>query len=292
MGLNDQSNYYDVLDLKPDASPQEIREAYLKTKSAFNKDSVALYTLIGSAEREDTLRTVEEAYEVLSNPDRRKKYDANHGILDPEAEIFTTRAPRNKKIISIDRVPPMEISSGAEDLLIPPSTDFASSPEPSQSEKKTMGASTSSFNSFSPFQSEPSVNIRLEGTGSMNVPPSFQIATATPAPTPPSSENREPVIRVEPLSLEQEIEQETEWKGLFIRKVREFRRVSIEEMSNNTKISKTYLLAIEEENFAKLPAAVFVRGFVIQVARVLRLSHQKVAAAYMARFYQANSRKP
>jgi DNA-binding transcriptional regulator YiaG len=87
--------------------------------------------------------------------------------------------------------------------------------------------------------------------------------------------------------INQEIAQEIEWRGSFLRKVREAKRVSIEEMAATTKITKTYLLAVEDENFSKLPAAVYLRGFVIQVAKMLKLPEEKVAADYMARYYQA-----
>src|SRR3954468_17505735 len=105
MGIDDNSTYYDILDLKPDASPQEVREAYLRTKSTYNKDSVALYTLVSADEREDMLSKVEEAYEILSNADRRREYDRHHGLLGAEEAMMpTSRPPKNKKIVSIDRV--------------------------------------------------------------------------------------------------------------------------------------------------------------------------------------------
>jgi cytoskeletal protein RodZ len=78
-----------------------------------------------------------------------------------------------------------------------------------------------------------------------------------------------------------------EWKGEFLKKVRETRRVSIEELSEFTRISKTYLKAIEDEDYKHLPAAVFLRGFIVQVAKKLKIPHEKVANAYIAR-YRAN----
>jgi hypothetical protein len=88
-------------------------------------------------------------------------------------------------------------------------------------------------------------------------------------------------------ALSHEIEKEIEWRGTFLKRVREARRISIEELSSNTKITRSYLFAIEEEHFSKLPAAVYLRGFLVQIAKILRLPHEKVAAAYMARYYQA-----
>ena len=69
--MNQETSHYEILDLTPQASPQEIREAYLRTKSAYSKDSVALYSLVSAEEREEVLRKVELAYETLSHPEQR-----------------------------------------------------------------------------------------------------------------------------------------------------------------------------------------------------------------------------
>jgi cytoskeletal protein RodZ len=55
-------------------------------------------------------------------------------------------------------------------------------------------------------------------------------------------------------------------------------------MSATTKVTKTYLIAIEEENYSKLPAQVYIRGFVSQIAKVLKLSSEKVASSYILRY--------
>jgi hypothetical protein len=134
------------------------------------------------------------------------------------------------RVVSIDRVPPMEDARHHPNLLVAPKTDFQ------------HGASPKEFDSHG----RPPVSTDLE-------------------------------------TLQQELAQETEWRGLTLRKIREVKRVPLEELAEYTKISRTYILAIEEENFAKLPAPVFLRGFVIQIAKYLKLPHEAVASAYMAR---------
>lgn len=247
MTFSSETSLYDILDIRPDASPQEVREAYLRTKAAYGKDSVALYTLIGADERESMLSQIQNAYETLSNEDRRREYDRRHGHLESDADArldAPVRAPTSQKIISIDRVPPMESSPDSESMLVAPATDFGRAPEPS--------------------------------------PPS----AGGPAPVPAAPAQSRPDS-----ALAQEISQEVEWKGGFLRRVREARRISIEEMSSTTKVGKNYLQAIEEENFGKLPAAVFLRGFITQVAKTLRLPHDQVVAAYMARYQQSRADK-
>ena len=50
-----------------------------------------------------------------------------------------------------------------------------------------------------------------------------------------------------------------------------------------TKISKTYLQYIENEDVEKMPAIVYVRGFVYQYAKVLKLNPDLVANSYLQR---------
>jgi flagellar biosynthesis protein FlhG len=83
--------------------------------------------------------------------------------------------------------------------------------------------------------------------------------------------------------LGREINAETEFTGRLLRKVRESRGVEIEEIANRTKISSAHLRAIEAEDFSSLPAPVYTRGFVQQVARYLQLDPTQVARTYLRR---------
>jgi curved DNA-binding protein CbpA len=251
--LGDRSTLYDLLELPPDCSPQEILESYLRLKSAFDKNSLALYSLVSKDETEDVLKQIEDAYQILSHPEKRKEYDRTFN-LGPEERRFEppVGVKNSRKIISIDRVPPMQADASAEELLEAPTTDFSNSPS------QTRGQSL-----FSP-------------------PP-------LPAAEPSESEAEAELIQ-SPMAppnigeLERAIESELEWKGEFIKRIRETRRISIDELSEFTRISKSYLKAIEDENYAHLPAAVFLRGFIVQVAKKLKIPHEKVANAYIARY--------
>ncbi|OFZ82093.1 MAG: hypothetical protein A2583_11980 [Bdellovibrionales bacterium RIFOXYD1_FULL_53_11] len=261
MILSEETTYYDLLEVAPDATPQELRAAYLRAKSAYKKDSVALYTLISEEETEEYLRRIEEAYNILSSPERRKSYDRNHGILKTDDGFATdpVRPPhRPQKIISIDRVPPMDHSGGEQDILVAPTTDFTAPAAPV--------AQLQAFSSQPqplPLQRRPD-----------------------PATDPLAQQPRHSSDPRNDQLLRDEILQETEWRGGFLRKIREARRVSLEELSENTKITRTYISAIEEEGFSKLPAPVYLRGFIVQIAKFLKLPHDKVAAAYLARYTQ------
>jgi flagellar biosynthesis protein FlhG len=72
--------------------------------------------------------------------------------------------------------------------------------------------------------------------------------------------------------------------GAFLRKVREQRGLELGDISQRTKISERYLRAIEEERFGDMPAAVYVRGYVLEYARVLRIDAHRVTESYLVRY--------
>lgn len=83
--------------------------------------------------------------------------------------------------------------------------------------------------------------------------------------------------------FEKEIESATEFTGDFLKKIREYKKVDILRLAEMTKISKTYLKKIEEEDTQGLPALVYVRGFVYQYAKCLKLNPDLVATSYLHR---------
>ncbi|MCC7441649.1 MAG: helix-turn-helix domain-containing protein [Bdellovibrionales bacterium] len=271
---DDDSTYYDVLEVSPDSSPQEIREAYLRLKSAYSRDSVALYTLISKEETEGMLRRIEQAYHVLSNPEKRKEYDRNHRLME-DGQEFAPSAFRfgtgQQKIISIDRVPPMEDTGDEGDPLVAPRTDFSGQPiaqpalapvpQAAMAEVLPAGAAARAIH-------ESAAPVPSSAAG---VQP--RVAHAGAGATAPS---RDELSRI--------LDGESEWHGPVIRKVRELQGLSLEELSEYTKITKKYIRAIEDEDYASLPAPVYLRGFVVQIAKKLRIPHERAATAYLARY--------
>jgi len=70
--------------------------------------------------------------------------------------------------------------------------------------------------------------------------------------------------------------------GETLRREREMRSVTLEEMSEATKISLHTLEALEAEELSKLPGGIFNRSFVRTYARYLGLDEDKVLAEYQA----------
>ena len=83
--------------------------------------------------------------------------------------------------------------------------------------------------------------------------------------------------------LSREINGETEFTGTLLRKVRESQGIELSEIAKLTKISSTHLQAVEAERFAELPALVYTRGFVQQLAKFLKLDATQVSKTYLRR---------
>lgn len=97
------------------------------------------------------------------------------------------------------------------------------------------------------------------------------------------TEKKEATYTKDP-AFEKEISAQENWTGEFLKKVREYKQISVERMSEITKINSWYVTAIERVEPGNLPAVVFVRGYVVQIARALNLDDKKVADSYMKIF--------
>lgn len=70
--------------------------------------------------------------------------------------------------------------------------------------------------------------------------------------------------------------------GEKLRRERESRRITLDQIAEATKISSRNLRALEEENFAILPGGIFNKGFVRSYARFLGINEDKAVADYLA----------
>jgi len=219
MQLNDEPlSFYDILELTADATPQEIRSAYLRLRASYSKDNVANYSVYSREETDQMLHKIEEAYLILSNPERRRAYDLSHHGQTSTSHHADHSSFRAEAV----PVPVMPSISGA-------------------------GATTNAGPYKDPFFAHSDAD-------------SF-VAT------------------------------EQEWSGGAIKRIRESKRISIEDLADYTRISKNYLIALEEEAYQKLPAIVYVRGFLQQVSKRLKLPTEIVVQKYVERLKTARPDK-
>ena len=79
--MADKRDYYEVLGVSKESSADEIKKAYRKLAKQYHPDMNP-----GNAEAEVKFKEVNEAYDVLSDSDKKAKYDAyGHAAFDPAA---------------------------------------------------------------------------------------------------------------------------------------------------------------------------------------------------------------
>ena len=79
--MAEKRDYYEVLGVDKSASEDEIKKAYRKLAKKYHPDLNP-----NSPEAEAKFKEVNEAYEVLSDPDKKSKYDRfGHAAFDPNA---------------------------------------------------------------------------------------------------------------------------------------------------------------------------------------------------------------
>ena len=97
---------------------------------------------------------------------------------------------------------------------------------------------------------------------------------------PKVSKNSRPTFTAKP-EMEDFIRSHQDWTGSDLRKCREYKNYSLQDLSEVTKISAFYLNALEEMKPENLPAPVFVRGYVLVLAKLLGLNEKIVADSFM-----------
>ena len=178
------NSHYDVLEVERGATDEEIRRAYKRMCAVFDVDNIVTFGMFDDEGLAVARARIDEAYDVLLDPARRRPYEISVFPDAPEAQ------------------------KQAEEKAIPP--------------------------------------------GELPAAP-----TITP---------------------------DTEFSGALLRAVRESQGTGIEQISERTKVGANYLRCIEEDRFEQLPAAVYVRGFVTEVAKCLKLDPEQVSQSYLRRY--------
>jgi len=73
-------NYYEILGIPPTATPEHVERAYRYNVSLYADSALATYSILDPAERQQSKAQIQEAYDVLKDPLRRRAYDHSQGI--------------------------------------------------------------------------------------------------------------------------------------------------------------------------------------------------------------------
>jgi curved DNA-binding protein CbpA len=228
-------NHYMTLDILPGASQNEIHHAYKRAKMTYSSGSLAAYSLLEDENNENILREIEQAYEVLSNPSHRREYDIKMG--------------------------------------------FNTWTEEQNAKEEARGYSRPSVSSaFDEDGDVPSVSAAKEASYQETARAKVLAATAKP-------EERKPQVRVVSAKIddddfrfvanpefEAKIQACTELDGAFLRAVRIYKQLTVDQLAARSKISPGKITAIEEETVEEIYSQpVYLRGHVAIMCRVLNI---------------------
>jgi DnaJ-class molecular chaperone len=208
-----EQTYYELLEVSPNASGDEIQQAYLRAKGIYAPDSPAIYTIFSREEAVQLNHLLDEAFQTLSHHAKRRDYD-----LKLQAGTFTVLNDKAREVAP-NQAPPVSFKS-------PSGNDKAS--------LKEQGIGVTKFGQY----------------------------------------------KMDSL-VEQEIKEQQTFDGTFLKKIRLYKNINLEILCEHLKIGKHHFNAIENNDFNKLPASVFVRGYVKQLSEVLGLDSKKVIDSYM-----------
>jgi hypothetical protein len=89
-----------------------------------------------------------------------------------------------------------------------------------------------------------------------------------------------------------EIPPEAEFNGELLRQVRESYGLSLQQVSERTRITRIHLENVEADRYEYLPATVYLRGILVNLARELRLDPARVSKSYLLVAQRAQGREP
>ncbi len=185
----DEPTLYAVLGSTRSASDEEIRRAYKRQREIYATGGLATVSLLDGEQLTAAQRKLDEAYDTLLDPVRRRAYDLST-FAEPEREVLSAHTTSH--------------AIAAEHLML---------------------------------QKE----------------------------------------------LEREIGPDTEFTGALLCKVRESLGLELTDISAKTKIGRAHLQALEDDRFDDLPALVYTRGFLVELAKQLRLDPSQVQKTYLRR---------
>jgi hypothetical protein len=269
--------FYERLGVPQAATEEVVREGYRRALGTLVRQLRQATTAGADVSSLEADRdAVEEAFEVLSDRARRRVYDRFRSLdgepLPDEADAFwelvgdaladpaaaaAVELVRSLTVLPIGKPlqPPVARAKPAPrvSLQLPNPVSMLSSAERAARVQSIVPA---------------------EPTWDPELPPGFG-PDPDLRPTDPQSAG--------PAALDLEALAATYgYDGRYLAAVRQARNIGLDSVSEETRISQRYLEAIEANDFARLPASVFVKGYLREIAAVLDLDEEPIVEGYMA----------
>ena len=345
-------DYYQILNVAPEASGEEVKRAYSSVRKTFRPDSMAVHSLYSPEETEAISAKIEEAFQILSHPEQATSYrryhhngcngmsiarnpevffdevhqlDAHSSIESLALAVGDRKSTSGLEEETLDhedaehergKAPELPVSSqglqkeptaelflsGLQELEQPPAPTRTAPIPPrlnSASPSWTPSRLPERTGQRRSFTSSPSGNIGVTAPSLRAVsPPGMSLSSqdstardlssetaANPFARPSTNPAASKRLNLEPLPAEEleAIEVDTQGiNGSYLRKVREALGLDLLYIADRTKIGRSTLSFIESDQANDLPARVYLKGYLLHIARILRLPEAHTAQRYLS----------
>lgn len=237
-----EQSHYEILEVQPSVDAGALQRAYAIARSTYQPESAATYSIFNDEDSGAILRRIEEAYQVLSDAEQRAAYD----------RLLSERKR--------EEPPP------------PPPVSEASLPAPVPRAAGTPGLAPPLRRPQPPPIVVTTRVIDRRPRVVQDEPEEFAMLIQNAAPR----EAAASANLADGLDPEDGI-----YDGAVLRRIRMSLGIELAEVATRSKISLEHLHSIEEDRFDALPPAVYVRGFVREMARCLGLDPIAVSKSYV-----------
>jgi Helix-turn-helix domain len=366
MTVTEEPTLYDVLEVDPASSIDELRAAVERARETYGTGSLAVYALVDEEQLGELRARLDEAEQVLLDPARRATYDRSIGRIGPaalwaeddedalplppiepgpharsealeaddaadvEEEEEEAEPPRQQALAfevpaasgvfgratGTEHAPePAERSAQPEALL---SGDWAAAVPRDQAtrpvqapaapvarEERTSAPPPDVTESIAIEEESPPERPALPPALGLRIRPAHQPPPAepvfvepVPVPPPPAppparaADERRPELPTRPREgrLKLDIPADAEFNGELLRRVRESYGLSLQQVAERTRITRIHLENVEADRYDRLPATVYLRGILVNLARELRLDPARVSKTYLLATQRSHAR--
>ena len=245
-----EENYYQILEVQKTASLLEIRYAYEGKLEETQLEAFAAYSLLPEEETEEKLLHFSQAFVTLANPVARAKYDdeLQQSMVSAEMKPVTEKE-KIKKLYS-------KRSVRGKTKTVPP--------HPSLPKKVKAGKEVEIKKSVIRDIVEESQAERLGN---------YHKLAAKNELAEESLEEFYSTFKTHGGKLS--------YNGTILQQIRKIKSVTLEELAQITCIRKTYLRAIEDENFSKFTSEIYLKGYLLCYIEALQLPKEQVLTDYV-----------
>jgi hypothetical protein len=346
---------YEVLEVDPAASLDELRAAVERARENYGPESLAVYALVDEDQLGELRARLDEAAEVLLDPARRARYDRSIGRLGPatlwaedddedeaplppvepgphavkaelqlepasppEEEEAVAAAPPRQHAFALDiahtpgpfgQAADRPATAGAGEIAPAApllSADWAAAvpaeQQPSRPSVEPAAVASEMAAVAPPSAPEepaeappPAERTGLPPALGLRLKPAAPEETAAPEPLPeppsppaPVPSDTHPRSREHRLRLD--LPADVEFNGEMLRRVRESYGLSLQQVAERTRITRIHLENVEADRYDRLPATVYLRGILVNLARELRLDPARVSKTYLLAAQRSHAR--